>query len=195
MTTDTRVVPIFPLGVMLLPGEELDLHIFEPRYQQLISECEADNMHFGIAYFEQGKLKDFGCLVKLKRIIKKYPNGFSDIVVEGISIFKMRTFMQLFPGKLYSGGEVEILPERHFTVSTYLQKIFNKFLLIKNEKPVRLKSQFSLARVLQLNYHQKYKMVAADSAESREEQLVNDIKLKSIIQLQEKNMSRDFHLN
>ena len=70
MTTRQITIPMFPLNMVLLPGETSKLHIYEERYKQLVKECMANDASFGIPFFEKGKIKEFGCEVKIKRILK-----------------------------------------------------------------------------------------------------------------------------
>ena len=98
---------MFPLQVLLLPGEEMKLHIFEKRYRQLLQDCEEGAPEFGIPYSENGKLTKVGTLVRLREIVQSYPNGTSDIVVEAVANFQMRRFYMHLDDKLYPGGEVK----------------------------------------------------------------------------------------
>ena len=104
--TMTNFVPIFPLGIVVYPGEQLNLHIFEPRYKQLISECVAENKLFGIPTVLENKLGEWGTLVRIKNVSKLYDNGEMDIETEGISVFKVLEVVKSIPDKLYSGAIV-----------------------------------------------------------------------------------------
>ena len=64
----TNFIPIFPLSIVVFPGEELNLHIFEPRYKQLIGDCFSENRAFGIPSIVKEKLMEFGTLVKIIEI-------------------------------------------------------------------------------------------------------------------------------
>lgn len=103
-------MPLFPLQLVVYPGEPLNLHIFEERYKQLIGECEREGKTFGIpAYFNQS-VQDTGTEVELVEVVKRYPNGEMDIKTRGLSIFNIEKFYQQAPGKLYAGAEVNPLP-------------------------------------------------------------------------------------
>ncbi len=104
------MLPLFPLQIVVYPGEHLPLHIFEERYQQLISDCEEEHILFGVPAYIDKKL-EYGTEVKLQKIAKKYPGGESDVVCVGTRIFKIKNFYQQFPGKLYAGAEVEFLKD------------------------------------------------------------------------------------
>ena len=64
----TNFIPIFPLGLVVYPGESLNLHIFEPRYKQLIQECHAAKKPFGIPTVINNKLQEFGALVEIAEL-------------------------------------------------------------------------------------------------------------------------------
>lgn len=195
MTTDTQLVPLFPLGVFLLPGESYPLHIFELRYQGLISECENQNISFGISFFNQGELKDFGSVVRLETITKKYDNGFRDVIVHCEDVFEMKSFLRNYPGKQYSGAEISRIPAVEFELSSRLLKLYSDYLLLSNQSFGKFESLIDIAQNLNLNHYQKFKIIAAENFEERERIIINEIKLKSIIQVQQKNVVHDFHLN
>lgn len=108
----TNFIPIFPLGIVVYPGEELNLHIFEPRYKQLINECQATKKPFGIPVVIENKMQDFGCLVEITLLSKLYDNGEMDIKTKGIKIFRVLEVIKEVPGKLFSGAIVNY-PANH----------------------------------------------------------------------------------
>ncbi len=78
-----ELVPIFPLGIVMLPDQLIPLHIFEERYKLMIGECLADDKVFGIVYFDGQKMCSAGCSARVEEVLKKYPNGRLDIVTRG----------------------------------------------------------------------------------------------------------------
>jgi uncharacterized protein len=82
-----RTIPMFPLSVLPLPGELVPLHIFEPRYKQLLQDAEHADVSFGIYFNHTLNLEKIGSLMKLESIIKRYPGGESDIIVKCVDIF------------------------------------------------------------------------------------------------------------
>src|SRR5215475_13399823 len=85
----TNFIPIFPLGIVVYPGEELNLHIFEPRYKQLISECHVSGKDFGIPTIIEESVQDYGSLVTVIDITKLYDNGEMDIKTKGSRVFRI----------------------------------------------------------------------------------------------------------
>jgi Lon protease-like protein len=102
----TNFIPIFPLGIVIYPGEQLNLHIFEPRYKQLISECSEQKKSFGIPTVLENKMQDYGSLVSITEVSKVYDNGEMDIRTRGERVFRILEVIKEVPDKLYSGAIV-----------------------------------------------------------------------------------------
>jgi Lon protease-like protein len=94
------LLPLFPLDVVLLPGAPLPLHIFEPRYKEMISECLDQKKLFGVVRAKQEGVAEIGCTAEIITVAKKYPDGRLDIVAEGRDRFEImqvsqeRSFLQ-----------------------------------------------------------------------------------------------------
>src|SRR3989337_3290259 len=102
----TNFIPIFPLSIVVYPGEELNLHIFEPRYKQLIEECAAAGKPFGIPIILNNQLSELGTLVDIKEVSMKYENGEMDIKTKGHKVFRILEVIKEVPEKLYCGAIV-----------------------------------------------------------------------------------------
>jgi Lon protease-like protein len=103
----TNFIPLFPLSIVVYPGESLNLHIFEPRYKQLINECYADAKPFGIPAIINNKLNEMGTLVSITEIVNiDAATGEMDIKTKGLSIFRILEIIKSVPDKLYSGAIV-----------------------------------------------------------------------------------------
>jgi len=96
----SALLPLFPLDLVLLPGVPLPLHIFEPRYQEMVSECLDRSQHFGVVRGKDQELAEIGCTAEIITVTKKYPDGRMDIVTEGRARFEViqlnqeRSFLQ-----------------------------------------------------------------------------------------------------
>ncbi len=108
----TNFIPIFPLGIVVYPGEDLNLHIFEPRYKQLIAECHEQKKAFGIPSVIENKLQENGTLVQIIEITTVHDNGEMDIKTRGTDVFRILELIREIPGKLYSGAIVNY-PHNH----------------------------------------------------------------------------------
>jgi hypothetical protein len=102
----TNFIPVFPLGIVVYPGEELNLHIFEPKYKQLINDCFETKKPFGIPTVIDGKIVEMGTIVIIKEISKRYDDGQLDVKTEGIQPFKILELVKELPEKLYGGAIV-----------------------------------------------------------------------------------------
>lgn len=83
------MLPIFPLELVLLPGVPLPLHIFEPRYKEMIAECLDLKMPFGIVRASSEGVADIGCTAEIVQVMKKYDDGRIDILTRGVDRFEV----------------------------------------------------------------------------------------------------------
>jgi uncharacterized protein len=102
----TNFIPLFPLSIVVFPGEELNLHIFEPRYKQLVQDCFNNKKPFGIPTVLNNQVMEFGTLVDIIEISKTYDNGEMDIKTRATLVFKMLEKIEELPEKLYHGAIV-----------------------------------------------------------------------------------------
>ena len=102
----TNFIPIFPLSIVVYPGETCNLHIFEPRYKELVKECVAGKKGFGIPSIINGKVTEMGTLVTIAQVAKEYENGEMDIITTGTMVFRILEIIKSVPDKLYSGAIV-----------------------------------------------------------------------------------------
>ncbi len=99
-------VPIFPLALVVYPGEALNLHIFEPRYKQLITDCFAEGKPFGIPVVLKNGIAEMGVLVQITEIVEVYDDGKMDVKTKGLKIFTILEITGEIPNKLYNGAVV-----------------------------------------------------------------------------------------
>ena len=94
------LLPLFPLDLVLFPGTPLPLHIFEPRYREMISQCVDLKKAFGVVRAKKDGVAEIGCTAEIITVAKKYPDGRMDIVTEGRERFEImqvnheRSFLQ-----------------------------------------------------------------------------------------------------
>lgn len=103
------ILPAFPLSLVAFPGEELNLHIFEPRYKQLVHECDKTGKTFAILPHYDGKEVEYATEMKLVEIAQTYEDGKMDIRTLGIGLVKVIDYFDRHPNKLYPGVEIEKL--------------------------------------------------------------------------------------
>ena len=190
---------MFPLRIFLFPGEQTTLHIFEPRYLQLITECLENNVCFGIPYQGKTTLSELGSLVKVNQILKKYESGELDVLVECQSNFKIHQFQNKNENKLYPLGSLSKIEKKTFEPSdellkqatNYLKNLLNDSNDTMSEELISLNQLTNLAN---LTDEEKIKFIGFKESK-KNEFLVNKFKFMMILLTQEKMVDQNFYLN
>ncbi len=91
------LLPLFPLDTVLLPGMPFPLHIFEPRYKEMIAECLARKEFFGVVRAKEQEVADIGCTAEILSVTKKYEDGKMDILTQGRRRFELLEVNQELP--------------------------------------------------------------------------------------------------
>lgn len=104
----SALLPLFPLDLVLLPGVPLPLHIFEPRYKEMVKECLDQSLHFGIIRSKGEDLATVGCTAEIINVLKKYPDGRMNILTEGKKRFEV---LQINEEKSFLQAEVFYLED------------------------------------------------------------------------------------
>jgi Lon protease-like protein len=101
-------IALFPLGMVLLPGVRVPLHIFEDRYKLMISECLEKNAEFGMMWGTDDDFKIVGCTARVTDVINRFADGRMNVVVEGIERIHLIEQKEANP---YISGLVERIPD------------------------------------------------------------------------------------
>jgi Lon protease-like protein len=107
----SRLLPLFPLQLVALPGSAIPLHIFEERYKRMVGEAEAAGTEFGIVLAKDNGIVNAGCTVLVETVLKRYPDGRLDILTRGQRRFLLRSVDQ---EKEYLRGEVTYFEDDDF---------------------------------------------------------------------------------
>jgi Lon protease-like protein len=97
-------IGLFPLGIVLLPTERIPLHIFEPRYRELIGECLDEERDFGLLLADDDGLREVGTRASVIEVLQEFEDGRLNVVVEGRERFRL---VELTAGRSFQTGEVE----------------------------------------------------------------------------------------
>ncbi|UZO79338.1 LON peptidase substrate-binding domain-containing protein [Aquimarina sp. ERC-38] len=177
------MLALFPLQLVVYPGERLALHIFEERYQQLVKDCETDEITFGVPTYIDKKL-EYGTEVQLKKVEKRYKDGQSDIVCTGKRIFKIEDFYKQAPGKLYAGGNVTFLENNLNSDASLqeelLQHINELYYELQIEDPPQFKlplTSYKVAHKIGLALSQEYHLLTLPKELDRLQYLVGHLKV------------------
>ncbi len=200
MFTEDKIIPYFPLNITLLPGEDTLLKIFEPRYIQLIKECEKSGITFGIPYVKNMQVQSYGSEAKLKQIVATNSLGEMVITVEGTGIFKVLSLENPMKDKLYSGGKVKMIGNDHqvknegliSTLMFYMNYADPDFLKNTNISGIYI---HDIARALNLSSEDKYNYIITKPPEQQEKFLLSQVQCLLKIREQEKMLDNDYSLN
>ena len=189
-------IPMFPLSILPIPGELVPLHIFEPRYKQLLHDLEVDDIRFGIYFTSDINEARIGSLMRLESVIKRYPSGECDIIVRCEDVLDLDKLLRTFESKMYPGGDVTF---RQVDVSllptTQLHDLFSAYMqmrkIAKFEIPASI---YQIAGELSLDLQDRYKFLLL-SNDRKDSFLVSRVRYQ-IDMFRQEDQSRDlYHLN
>jgi Lon protease-like protein len=104
----SSLLPLFPLDVVLLPGMPFPLHIFEPRYQEMVSDCLVRKEVFGVVRMKEEGVANVGCTAEITKVVKKYDDGRMDILTQGRRRFEI---LEVDKARSYLRAEVIYLED------------------------------------------------------------------------------------
>lgn len=170
-----KTIALFPLNLVAFPGEEVNLHVFEPRYKQLINDCLDEDNTFGIPSYVNNRI-DLGTEVEITEVTKKYDDGRMDIRTQAISVFKVTDYWNPWGEKLYAGGEVTPLPVEQSRTDLLLllklkeltSQLFTWLDATNNFKDIsRIQSVFEIGHKLGFKLEEEYQLLAMPSENDR----------------------------
>lgn len=175
----TNFIPIFPLGIVVYPGEQLNLHIFEPRYKQLVIECFEQQKPFGIPAVIENQMRELGSTVQVEKIVKTYDNGEMDIVTRGGAVFRVLEIIKEIPEKLYSGAIVNYPDNREAGNTEKMRAVIagirelHRVLNLNKEfkKPDQELKSYDVAHHAGLSLEEEYELLSLLDERQRQEYL------------------------
>ena len=187
---------MFPLAILPIPGELLPLHIFEPRYRQLLHDLETTDITFGIYFSHEINVAKVGSLMRLESIIKRYPSGESDIIVKCEDYFHLELLLRTFKDKLYPGGDVFMKKtEYNLFPRPELYELFIEYLRLRNiQRQYTSFNLYQVANELSLDVNERYKFLTMEESQ-REKYLETRVKFLIHLLRQEERSKNIFHLN
>lgn len=176
----TQRLALFPLQLVVFPGETLNLHVFEPRYQQLVEDAEKQGLTFAIPTVIDGGLRPVATEVTLKEVARRYPSGESDIRAVGGRVFFLEEFWKIMPGKLYPGSSARELRVDHNENAELNRQIIaltrSIYAVLGIDKEVREVhegfSTYEVAHFVGMQLAQEYEFLTMRRARSRQEFLL-----------------------
>lgn len=179
----SSILPLFPLQLVAFPFENLNLHVFEPRYQQLTNEAAETGQTFGIPSVIDKKLNMIGTEMELISIEKTYSDGRMDIKTKGRRIFRIKEYFKEVPNKLYSGGEIEWLDfdldGDYLSNEEILNQIRDLFEYMGINKPIpTLTPEFNtyqMAHLVGFSVEQEYQFLQIPEEKNRQDYMLNHL--------------------
>ena len=180
MASSIDSLPLFPLNLVLYPGERLPLHVFEERYKDLTQYCLDHDVPFGILRAEDDAVAEVGTTARIQEVVTRYEDGRLDIAVEGEERFRLR---EMHDEKSYYTGDVVLLEdpvpdldlelkERVITQHMKLLELAGRTVRPDLYEDVPYLS-FVLARNAALDGDQKQALLERDSETERIEYLID----------------------
>lgn len=200
MNQQAIILPYFPLSIFLFPGEDIPLHIFEPRYKQLIEDARTLGITFAIPFVIDQDIQEFGCEVRLKEVVAEKAGGRMVVVVESVSVVQIVSYHKKLEGKLYAGGSVHRMPcsdpveseELLGLIENYMDQ-FDKDFLTVGAKSIFTRQEVMIA--LNLASEDKYRFICMPNTKQKEGYLAGQLRYLGMIRKQETLLGNDFGLN
>jgi len=176
-------LPLFPLNLVAFPGEKLNLHIFEPRYCQLIGECLEQETNFGIPAYINNALPGYGTEMHIAELVTRYDDGRMDIRAMGLRVFRLIDFENPAPDKLYARGTVHFYPapdnNQSYVLPRLLELVEKLYLLFKTGPPYQPDSpqaySFQIAHGVGLPLEGEYELLTLETETERQEFLLEHL--------------------
>ena len=105
----TREFPLFPLGIVALPGEMIPLHIFEERYKTMMDACLRDESEFGIVWLADDGLREIGCACEIEQVLERMEDGRLNLLARGTRPFRV---LERQGHLAYPAGVIEFVEDR-----------------------------------------------------------------------------------
>ena len=161
-----HIIPLFPLGLVLLPKISLPLHIFEERYKLMIGECLAGESEFGIVYFDATDIQTAGCTARILKVIKRYHDGRLDILTRGHRRFLIK---EMYDQKAYLEARITYFDDEEQADTSGCQDLADKGIALLKQFTSILEPQEGYDYDAELDFKSISFMIAGCEGFSQEE--------------------------
>ena len=172
----------FPLGIVVLPGEQTPLHIFEPRYRELVGEAVESETPFGILLTDDDGLREIGTSVRVVEVIERFEDGRFVVMVEGVERFRL---VRQTEGRTFRTGEVETVEDEDDVAGEALRatalKLFEELrdavgAEVESPELDEPELSFAIARRVEIDARTKQSLIESQSEPERLEQLIGHLR-------------------
>lgn len=183
MEQNYKYLRLFPLTLVVFPHENLNLHIFEPRYKQLINECLASGDTFGIPVFKDEKMEMYGTEIEILSVEEVYDGGEMDIKTRGKSLFEIKDIILPNEDCLYTAGNIVTIDfdeSEDDTVRVKLEDLIRDFYsIVSPQTEVSFNSKAPLSdyygHKIGLSFRQEYELLRLTTEYERQSYMLQHL--------------------
>ncbi len=172
-------LPLFPLNIVVFPGEKVNLHIFETRYRQLVRNSLQDGFNFGIPVYHNDTVTNFGTEVEIIGVEKQYDDGKLDISTKGRRVFKLLDFDVRAGENLYPGGHIEWqenIDDPNFLIKEQIdEQLMHLYEALKIQNPKEFVDCFSIAHHIGFSQEQELALLQLFSESERQAMVLDHL--------------------
>jgi Lon protease-like protein len=199
----SRLLALFPLNLVVFPGEKLNLHIFEPRYRQLVRDCLSEGITFGIPPYRNEAVSMLGTEMQLVGVEKSYDSGELDIRTRAIGVFRIEEFYRQAPGKLYAGGLIADVADDNIAdvllqarITAHVEQLYDVLGLRKlmQDLPTDYRV-YDIAHHLGLSTEQEFQLLEAETETERQELVLEHLEHILPVLLETERLKERVRLN
>ncbi len=196
---ESKKLPLFPLNLVPFPGEEINLHIFEPRYRQLVKDCLEQDSTFVIPVFLNGTVGEYGTEMKIVEVVKKYERGEMDIKTVGLNAVRVIQFKKRETDKLYPGGMVvplENIDDEDFILREKIDAELDKlYEVLKIQRSRESSKSFDIAHYIGMNLEQELNLLQITRESDRQTIILEHLRKVIPVIIETERMKKLIQMN
>ncbi len=177
-----KKLALFPLNIVTFPGEDLNLHVFEPRYKELVKDCLEEKASFGIPSYIQNKI-ELGTEVEIVEVAKEYQDGRMDIRTKATRVFRVVDYWNPWDKKLYAGGAIEYLHQikkkgdisKLYKMKELVAQLFAWLQEVNAPDITKVQSVFDLGHKIGFKLEEEYQLIEMSSEDERLDFTINHL--------------------
>jgi Lon protease-like protein len=177
-----RTLPLFPLNLVAFPYQNLNLHVFEPRYKELIDDCIRDETTFAIPAYVKNRV-EYGTEMEITEVSKKYEDGRFDIKTQGVRVIKVLDMENPYQNKKYAIGAIEEIPDTDNTDILLKEEIYEAvqemydLVEVDNRKLSMDFKVYDVAHQVGLSNEAEYELIQLQEERKRQRYIMDHLKV------------------
>jgi Lon protease-like protein len=177
-----RTLPLFPLNLVAFPYQNLNLHVFEPRYKELIADCIKEKSTFAIPSYVKNKV-EYGTEMEIREVTKVYDDGRYDIKTRGKRVVKVLDMENPYQNKKYAIGAIEEIPNKNNADLILKEEIYEAvqemydLVEVDNRKLSMDFQVFDIAHQIGLSTEAEYELIQLTEERQRQRFVLDHLKV------------------